>query len=116
MGSNDDAVVFLHKTRPAQLDLRLIASALQCRQADADPDSLFPERTSLPSQVEACAAVLVAAVSASLNSTYYLQLGDAPAVPGIEPCEGAGRPCKDTALDGMRARFWLVALSTGRAS
>ena len=32
------------------------------RQADADPDSLFPARTTLPSQVDACAA-LVAGVA-----------------------------------------------------
>ena len=58
MGSNDDAVAFLAKTCPTRLDLSLIARALQCRQADADPDSLFAERTSLPSQVDACAALL----------------------------------------------------------
>ena len=58
MGSNDDAVAFLHKVRLAQLDVSLIASALECRQADADPDPLFPARTSLPSQVDACAALL----------------------------------------------------------
>ena len=61
MGSNADAVAFLRKTRPAQLDVNLIASALQCRQADADPDPLFPARTSLPSQVDACAAILAGA-------------------------------------------------------
>jgi hypothetical protein len=58
MGSNDDAVAFLGKTCPTRLDLSLITRALQCRQADADPDSLFAERTSLPSQVDACAALL----------------------------------------------------------
>jgi predicted nucleotidyltransferase len=58
MGSNDDAVAFLRKTRPTGLDLSLITSALQCRQAEADPDSLFPARTLLPSQVDACAALL----------------------------------------------------------
>jgi predicted nucleotidyltransferase len=58
MGSNDEAVAFLHERRPARLDLNLIASALQCRQADADPDGLFLERTALLTQVEACAAVL----------------------------------------------------------
>jgi predicted nucleotidyltransferase len=58
MGSNDDAVAFLGKTRPTGLDLSLITSALHCRQADADPDSLFPARTSLASQVDACAALL----------------------------------------------------------
>jgi hypothetical protein len=58
IGSNDDAVAFLGKTRPTRLDLSLITRALQCRQADADPDSLFPARTSLPSQIDACAALL----------------------------------------------------------
>ena len=65
MGSNDDAVAFLRKIRPAQLDVNLITSALQCRQADADPDSLFPERISLPSQVDACAALLAGAAPVS---------------------------------------------------
>jgi hypothetical protein len=59
MGSNDDAVAFLRKTRPARLDVSLITGALHCRQADADPDSLFPARMSLPSQVDACAALLI---------------------------------------------------------
>jgi hypothetical protein len=58
MGSNDHAVAFLGKTRPPRLDVSLIIRALQCRQADADPDSLFPMRTTLPSQVDACAALL----------------------------------------------------------
>jgi predicted nucleotidyltransferase len=58
MGSNDEAVAFLNETRPAQLDVCLIARALQCRQADADPDGLFPSRTALLNHIEACAAVL----------------------------------------------------------
>jgi predicted nucleotidyltransferase len=57
MGSNDDAVAFLGTTFPARLDVNLIIRALQCRQADTDPDNLFPERTMLPSQVDACAAL-----------------------------------------------------------
>jgi predicted nucleotidyltransferase len=57
MGSNDDAVAFLGKTSPARLDVNLIIRALQCRQADADPDNLFSERTMLSSQVDACAAL-----------------------------------------------------------
>jgi predicted nucleotidyltransferase len=61
MGANADAVAFLHKIRPAQLDVSLIASALACRQANADPDPLFPARTSLPFQVDACAALLAGA-------------------------------------------------------
>jgi predicted nucleotidyltransferase len=58
MGSNDDAVAFLSETRPAGLDVSLITRALQCRQAAADPNSLFPARTMLPSQVDACAALI----------------------------------------------------------
>jgi hypothetical protein len=58
MGSNDAAVAFLSETRPAGLDVGLIARALQCRKAAADPDSLFPARTMLPSQIDACAALL----------------------------------------------------------
>ncbi len=65
MGSNDDAVAFLRKIRPAQLDVNLITGALQCRQADADPDSLFPERISLPSQIDACAALVAGAAPVS---------------------------------------------------
>ena len=65
MGSNDEAVAFLGKTRPAQLDVSLITRALQCRQADADPDSLFPARTALLSQVDACAALLAGRVPRS---------------------------------------------------
>ena len=58
IGSNDEAVSLLQRVRPNGLDVSIIFSALQCRQADADPDPLFPARTSLPSQVEACTAIL----------------------------------------------------------
>jgi magnesium transporter len=51
IGSNDEAVTFLRKACPALL---LAASALECRQSNADPDPLFSGRTSLPSQVDAC--------------------------------------------------------------
>jgi len=60
MGSNDDAAAFLSKTGLSRLDLSLIVGALQCRQANADPDSLFPARTKLPSQIDACTALRVA--------------------------------------------------------
>jgi len=63
MASNDDAVAFLREKCPAPLDLRLIIAALQCRQGDADPDPLFPSRTSLPSQIEACATLLAGQAS-----------------------------------------------------
>lgn len=59
IGSNDDAVAFLNETRPPRLDIGLITRALRCRQAAADPDSLFPERTMLLSQVDACAELLI---------------------------------------------------------
>jgi len=57
MGSNDDAVAFLSEGHVARLDVGLIARALQCRQTAADPDSLFPARTVLPSQIDACASL-----------------------------------------------------------
>jgi hypothetical protein len=59
MGSNGDAVAFLHENRVAGLDLGLIARALQLRQAGADPDPLFADRTQLPHQIEVCAALAV---------------------------------------------------------
>jgi hypothetical protein len=64
MGSNDDAVAFLGEECSAPLDLGLITAALQCRQGNADPDPLFPARTSLLSQVEACATLLAGQASA----------------------------------------------------
>jgi predicted nucleotidyltransferase len=58
MGSNDEAVAYVERQHAARLDVDLIARALECRQADADPDFLFSERTKLPFQVEVCAALL----------------------------------------------------------
>jgi hypothetical protein len=58
MGSNDDAVEFLREKRVVGLDVSLIERALKCRQTTADPDALFPARTALPSQIDACAALL----------------------------------------------------------
>ena len=58
MGSNDEAVDFVLAEAPAGLDLELVAEALQCRHAAADPDSLFAARGMLPRQVEACRRVL----------------------------------------------------------
>jgi hypothetical protein len=63
MGSNDDGVAFLREKHLAGLDLASIERALQCRQAAADPDSLFPARGILPSQVDACAALFAGASS-----------------------------------------------------
>jgi len=57
IGSNDAAVAFLSKTWPARLDVSLIICALQCRQAADDPVALFPARTILPAQIDACAAL-----------------------------------------------------------
>jgi predicted nucleotidyltransferase len=58
MGSNDEAVAFLEQSPPPGLDMPLIARALQCRQADADPDSLFAARKGFPAQIDACRALL----------------------------------------------------------
>jgi hypothetical protein len=49
---------FLDQTRPAGLDVGLITRALKCRHVAAGPDPLFPVRTELPSQIDACAALL----------------------------------------------------------
>jgi hypothetical protein len=58
MGSNDDAVAYLHEHPPPGLDLISIDRALQCRRSAGDPDSLFTLRSTLPAQVEACAALI----------------------------------------------------------
>jgi predicted nucleotidyltransferase len=58
IGSNDDAVAFLKQRPLAGLDVDLISRALQCREAAADPDVLFPARTILPSQFDACAKLI----------------------------------------------------------
>ncbi len=58
IGSNDDAMAFLSEKDAAGLDVSLIERALQCRQRAADPDALFPARKMLPSQIDACAALL----------------------------------------------------------
>jgi hypothetical protein len=60
IGSNDDAMVFLNKKDIAGLDIGLIERALDCRNSAADPDALFPARKVLPSQIDACAALLSA--------------------------------------------------------
>jgi len=57
MGSNDDAVAFVNERLPARLDVGLIARALECRQAAADPDALFSARRTLLSQIDACASL-----------------------------------------------------------
>jgi hypothetical protein len=56
IASNDDAVEFLDKLRPLDpgLALNLIVNALKCRREGADPTSLFPARSALPSQVIVC--------------------------------------------------------------
>jgi hypothetical protein len=60
MGSNDDAVAFLSETPAKGLDVSLIVRALKCRQASADPDALFPARTLLPAQIDACVTLIAA--------------------------------------------------------
>lgn len=59
MGSNDAAVEWLKDCAPPGLDLALIAAALDCRRAAADPDALFAARGALPRQVAACAALVM---------------------------------------------------------
>jgi hypothetical protein len=59
MGSNDDAVAFVGERPGTGLNIGLIKRALLCRRTSADPDALFPERTLLPSQIDACAALLL---------------------------------------------------------
>jgi predicted nucleotidyltransferase len=63
MGSNDDAVEFLHEQEPAGLDIGSIEQALACRRAADDPDSLFARRAVLPAQVDACAALMASHAS-----------------------------------------------------
>jgi predicted nucleotidyltransferase len=58
MASNDDAVTFLNDRAPAGLDVDLMARALECRRAAAEPDRLFPARTGLPRQIAACAQLV----------------------------------------------------------
>ena len=63
MGSNDDAVEWLKDRAPPGLDVALIAAALDCRRAAADPDTLCPARGVLPRQVAACAALIAECVA-----------------------------------------------------
>ncbi len=60
MVSNDVAVEFVHESRPAGLDVDVVAQALQCRLEAADPNGLFPARDVLPGQVEACSRLISA--------------------------------------------------------
>jgi len=60
MGSNDFAVAFLKESRVPGLDVRSLECALHCRQSAADPDALFPARRVLPSQIDACVALISA--------------------------------------------------------
>jgi hypothetical protein len=57
VSSNDVAVTFLRERHVNGLDVSLIDRALHCRQVAADPDALFPARTVLPAQIDACAAL-----------------------------------------------------------
>jgi len=59
MGSNDAAVSFL-QSRADNLDLDLIARALDCRNRGADPSPLFPERGKLPGLLDACRKLIAA--------------------------------------------------------
>jgi predicted nucleotidyltransferase len=53
MGSNDAAVAFLRDRIP-ELDLDLIARALDCRNRGDDPDPLFSERSKLTGLLDIC--------------------------------------------------------------
>jgi hypothetical protein len=57
IGSNEAALTFLNESPVPGLDIDLIARALRCREAAADPDVLFPARTALPAQFDACASL-----------------------------------------------------------
>ena len=54
MASNDDAVAWLRPHAPAGLDVDLAEQALRCRNEALDPDHLFPERSKLIRQRDAC--------------------------------------------------------------
>src|SRR5215469_15878343 len=58
MGSNDEAVKFVHEARPTGLNVGSIARALKCRQTAGDPDALFSARATLLSQIDACASLV----------------------------------------------------------
>jgi predicted nucleotidyltransferase len=47
MGSNDDAVAWLHSHAADGFDVDVIERALQCRNQNLDADHLFPERSKL---------------------------------------------------------------------
>jgi hypothetical protein len=54
MASNDDAVAWLRLHAPAGIDVDLVEQALRCRNEGLDPDHLFPERSKLFRQRDAC--------------------------------------------------------------
>ena len=54
MGSNDEAVAFVSEQRLQGMHTEIVVKALAYRSAGADPDPLFPARSLLPHQVEAC--------------------------------------------------------------
>jgi hypothetical protein len=58
MASNDDAVAHLAASTLPGFDVTLIARALACRIAGADPDPLFADRACLPRQVAACMSLV----------------------------------------------------------
>jgi predicted nucleotidyltransferase len=58
IASNDDAVAFVQKNGPRDLDLDLIAEAHRCRLEGRDPDYLFAARGALVRSVAACAGMI----------------------------------------------------------
>jgi hypothetical protein len=57
MGSNDDAVVFLHQQPQPGIDLDLIDRAFACRMENRVPDELFGERGMLVGFLAACVKI-----------------------------------------------------------
>ena len=60
IGSNEAALTFLNESPVRGLDIDLIARALRCREAAADPDVLFSARLALPAQFDACTRLFAA--------------------------------------------------------
>ena len=71
MGSNDEAVAFLSERHAAHLDIRLNRARASMPPDRRRPDALFPARTTLLSQIDACAFSLVVAVRPLANVRFW---------------------------------------------
>jgi hypothetical protein len=60
MASNDEAVAWLRSGAAAEIDVDLAERALRCRNEALDPDHLFPERSKLLRQRDACTRLAAA--------------------------------------------------------